>query len=128
MGWNKYLKNKFGIEKYFWRAEAQKNGNIHFHLIVDKYVKYEDLRIIWNRVQNKLNYIDKFEEKNHYRNPNSVDVRSAAQVKNFINYVLKYCLKEEKSRKIEGRIYGMSDELRSINIFQSILDSQISDE
>lgn len=123
----KKLKSKFGVNKYFWRAERQNNGNIHFHLIVDKYCNYEHLKINWNIVQNKLGYIDRFEKKHNSRMPNSVDVRSASSVKNFINYVLKYSLKIEDGEPIQGRIFGMSDELRNLSVFQNVVDSQIGE-
>lgn len=122
----KKLKSKYNVNQYFWRAESQKTGRIHFHLIVDKYVSYYDLKRDWNKIQNRLGYIDKFAKVHNHKNPNSVDVKSAADVNNFINYILKYCAKDEKNRKIEGRIYGMSDNLREINIYQSVLCGNLS--
>jgi len=124
----KVLKRKYKITEYFWRAEKQKNGNIHFHLIVDKYVDYKELKKEWNKIQNKLNYINRFADVFLHRNPNSVDVRSAEQVKNFVNYVLKYCLKDEKNQVVEGRVFGMSDNLREIGVYQNVLDGQLSAE
>lgn len=123
----KKLKSKFGIEKYFWKAERQKNGNIHFHLIVDKYCKKDELRLVWNLCQSKLGYIDRFEKKFKYRNPPSTDVKGVKDVDNFINYVLKYCLKDESNKKIEGRVFGMSDNIRNLGVYQDILDSELSD-
>lgn len=123
----KRLKKEFDIDKYFWKAERQINGNIHFHLIVDKYCNWHQLRTIWNQVQNMLGYVDRFENIHKHRNPNSADVRSASKVDNFINYVLKYCLKNGKGKPIEGRIFGMSDKLRNLGVFQDVLDSELSD-
>jgi len=122
----KRLKKEFGVNKYFWRAETQENGNIHFHLIVDKYCSWIKLRDMWNQIQNVLGYIDRFENVHMTRNPNSVDVKGVKDVGNFVNYVLKYCLKDEKNRKIEGRLFGMSDELRNIGVFQDVIDSEMS--
>ncbi len=45
---------------YFWRAEPQKNGNIHFHLIIDKYVDYRKLRKKWNNTQGRYGYIERY--------------------------------------------------------------------
>lgn len=122
----KRLKQSFGISYYFWRAESQSNGNIHFHLIVDKYCSYYELLKIWNQVQNLLGYVDAFENVHGHKNPNSVDVKGVKDVGNFIDYVLKYCMKDEKNRFITGRIYGMSEELRNITIYQDVLDSELS--
>lgn len=124
----KNLKNLYSVKNYFWRAEPQNNGNIHFHLIIDKYVPYVEAKNIWNKIQNKLGYIKKFKEIHNHINPNSVDIRSAASVKNFVNYVLKYALKSEDKRKIEGRVFGMSDSLRELSVYQSELDSYIGDQ
>jgi hypothetical protein len=48
------------VKNYLWRAEKQKNGNIHFHLIIDKFVLYNVLRKRWNRIVNKLGYVDRY--------------------------------------------------------------------
>jgi hypothetical protein len=48
------------VKNYLWRAEKQKNGNIHFHLIIDKFVLYSELRKRWNRICNKLGYVDEY--------------------------------------------------------------------
>ena len=37
------LKERYGVKYYFWKAEIQENGNIHFHLIIDHYIHYKKL-------------------------------------------------------------------------------------
>jgi len=56
-------KRKWKINRYLWRAEAQKNGNIHFHILTDKFIPWQELRETWNRIQNKLGYIDRYAVK-----------------------------------------------------------------
>jgi len=58
------LRKKFRVNNYIWRAEKQKNGNIHFHIICDKYIPYEDVRKIWNVAQERLFYITNFRKNN----------------------------------------------------------------
>lgn len=56
------------VEQYVWRAEKQKNGNIHFHMLADRYIIWQDIRNRWNRIINKLGYIDRYkieQEKFH---------------------------------------------------------------
>ncbi|SOE24079.1 hypothetical protein SAMN06298216_4449 [Spirosomataceae bacterium TFI 002] len=38
----------FGVECFFWRAEAQKNGNIHFHIVCDRFIPWQRIRQKWN--------------------------------------------------------------------------------
>ncbi|MBK5246410.1 MAG: hypothetical protein JJE49_03960 [Peptostreptococcaceae bacterium] len=48
------------VSNYVWRSEYQKNGNIHFHILVNRFVAWNDIRNRWNRIVNKLGYIDNY--------------------------------------------------------------------
>lgn len=48
------------VTNYVWRAEYQKNGNIHFHIVVNRYIWWNDVRNRWNRIINKLGYVDTY--------------------------------------------------------------------
>jgi len=58
------------VKNYVWRAEKQKNGNIHFHIIIDKFVHWNTIRNRWNRIINKLGYVDEYRNnlKEFYKN------------------------------------------------------------
>ena len=57
------LRSKYKVSNYLWRAEAQLNGNIHFHIVVDKFIAYQEIRKDWNRIQDKLGYIAHYSSK-----------------------------------------------------------------
>jgi len=57
------LKRDYKVRHYVWRAEKQTNGNIHFHITVDKYIPHWELRDKWNRIQNNLSYVDRYHKK-----------------------------------------------------------------
>lgn len=90
------LRTKYGCTNYLWRAEAQSNGNIHFHIASDVYVPWRSLRTDWNRIQEKLGYISRFTEKTGKVDPNSTDVHSIKYVKDLSSYLAKYCSKNSK--------------------------------
>ena len=54
---------KFGMKNYVWRLEFQKNGNAHYHIATDTYIEYWQCKKIWNRILNKLGYIDRYAQK-----------------------------------------------------------------
>lgn len=54
------LRQQYGMKLYIWRAEAQKNGNIHFHIITDIGIHYQVIRRIWNRILDKFGYVEGF--------------------------------------------------------------------
>ena len=111
-------KKYYGTRNYIWRAEAQKNGNIHFHIIFDKFIPWRDLRDRWNRIQNKLGYVDRFAEKFNHTNPNGTDVHSIGNIKNLGAYFSKYLTKnqiEKGYRAIDGRLWGLSQQLSKLD-------------
>lgn len=57
------LKKKYKIINYVWRLEKQLNGNAHFHFLFDKFIPHTELREVWNRLQNKLGYVDRYRDK-----------------------------------------------------------------
>ena len=65
----------FGVQGYFWRAESQKNGRIHFHLIVDRYIPWDRIRAKWNQCCERLGYVTFYSlsQKQIYKNGFFVD-------------------------------------------------------
>jgi hypothetical protein len=61
------LKYKFGVQSFIWVAEPQEAGNIHFHLLIDKYIdnrkdsdneaKSQQLTKAWNEILAGHGYI-----------------------------------------------------------------------
>jgi hypothetical protein len=110
----------YGVQYYFWRAEPQLNGNIHFHLIIDSYIHWKQLRDLWNKHVDTLGYIDNFEKEHKHRDPNSTDIHKLQKIKNVAAYVCKYVTKDEGCRKIDGRIWGCSTELHNCKPYSKI--------
>ena len=119
------LQRKFNVWHYFWRAEAQKNGNIHFHLIVDSFIDHRELRKEWNQKCNSLNYVDRFKVVFNHSNPNSTDIHSFKSINSPESYVIKYCCKSDGYRRIEGRIHGCSDGMRNLRPYEEIMIDDI---
>lgn len=90
------LRSKWNVKHYIWRAESQSNGNIHFHICCDKYIPWWEMRATWNKIQNNLGYIDRFEEKFGHRDPNSTDVHKVKKIRNLGGYLSKEIAKNSK--------------------------------
>ncbi len=101
-------KKKWNVKNYVWKAEKQKNGNIHFHILVDQFIPYQELRNTWNRIINKLGYVDRYRQKHHKLSPNSTDIHSLKKVKNVYSYIAKYMYKQsiERCKKVSAKEIG----------------------
>lgn len=51
------------ITNYVWRSEYQQNGNIHFHILVNRFIPWNDVRNRWNRITNKMGYVDRYRDE-----------------------------------------------------------------
>lgn len=54
------LRQKYKVINYIWRAEKQANGNIHFHVVTDKFIPWLSLRNDWNKFQQNLGYVTRY--------------------------------------------------------------------
>lgn len=55
-------RKKWHVANYIWRAEKQMNGSIHFHILLDKFIPWSELRDVWNRIVNKLGYVERYRD------------------------------------------------------------------
>jgi hypothetical protein len=101
------MRKRFGLVNYLWRAEAQANGNIHFHVTTDVYIPHDKVRLYWNRSQQLLGYVSAFSKLHGHANPNSTDIHSVKHVKRLASYLSKYMCK--------NRSFACIGELRLID-------------
>jgi len=112
------LREEFNLTDYVWRAEAQFNGNIHFHLVTNRYIHYTDLRRIWNNSIELLGYVSDFEAKWHHRNPPTEEVRAVKHIRRISNYLAKYMSKTRSFQKI-GELRVIKGEVKEV-LFGSV--------
>jgi len=121
----KNLKNKYGLKNYLWINETQKNGNLHFHIITDIYVKNTAIQKIWNKILDKHGYIDKFEKKHGHRNPPTTDIHTIKKINNIVAYLSKEATKGQQSRKIEGKMWSCNKELLELDYYEILFDANL---
>lgn len=111
--WIKSAKRRFKMQSYVWRAERQKNGNLHFHFCTDVYIPFDQLRDTWNDRLERLGFITAFELKHGHRHPNSTDVHSVQKVRDLAAYMVKYMTKlKKREQRIEGKVWDCSTNLK----------------
>lgn len=74
------LKDVFGVKAYIWVSEPQEQGNIHFHLLIDKYInntkntenesESQRLTKAWNSILSKHGYIAAYASAQRARHAN----------------------------------------------------------
>jgi hypothetical protein len=111
------LKRKFYINNYIWKAEIQKNGNIHYHILTDKFIPHLMLRDHWNDCLQLLGYVSEFEKRWGHSAPNSTDIHALRKIRNINAYIGKYMSKSETIRPLCGHTWGRSDGIAELESF-----------
>lgn len=94
------MRKRWHCINYVWKAEAQDNGNIHFHITTHQYIHWEEIRTVWNTLQESLGYITRSDSDN----PNSTDVHAVYKKKNVAAYVSgEMCKKDIYKKDIESK-------------------------
>lgn len=120
------LNRKFGMVNYLWKAEPQKNGNIHFHIVTDVFINKNKFNYEWDRIQEKNGYINNLPKyHNEYSSP-STRIEVISTNDGISHYMSKYVGKSDGSRKIEGRVWGCSKSVRDLKDYQFPFDSEVN--
>lgn len=88
----KWLQRK-GATHYVWRAEAQSNGRIHFHITCNRYVRAQSIQLKWNSLLQEHGYIRAYIQSGGDENPPSTDVTGNKQSHKLAKYLVKYMSK-----------------------------------
>lgn len=128
-------KREWKIKNWLWRAEKQKNGNIHFHILIDRPVGWRKVRDKWNAIQKDFGYLDSYREKYGNEDPNSTDIhglyqdKKGREIKFIGGYIAKYLTKNELENdlhRVDGRCWGCSDSLKQITSFSDLGDLELT--
>lgn len=114
----KWMRRSHNVINYIWKTEAQKNGNIHFHITTNKFIHWRSIRNKWNSLQKNHNYLQDYFQQNGTHDPNSTDVHSVINEKEIIGYMAKYVTKNQKDRRqITGKIWDCNTELKKLKMY-----------
>jgi hypothetical protein len=116
-------KKKWNLSKYVWKAEFQRNGNLHYHIVANCFAPYWELQIVWNRIIEKLGYLSAYHERTGKDNPHSTEIKNVSKIKRIAKYVAKYMSKgifSEKS-KVSASVIGYT--MRKMKDRRSLTDS-----
>lgn len=57
------LRRVYDLKNYVWKAEIQRNGNIHFHIVIDIYIHVNVIRNYWLKSLRNTNQVAEYQKK-----------------------------------------------------------------
>lgn len=123
---------KWKVKRYVWRVERTKRGRLHWHVVGDQYISWQELRSEWNKWLIKNGLMKQFKEKYGHVNPNSTDIHSVTKVRKVAEYIAKYMSKKSKGTDkqkdaIPGAIWGASKGLKKSRLYVNEMTKSLED-
>lgn len=107
-----WLRRTKKINTYIWKAELQKNGQIHYHITTPAFINYQEIRDKWNNLQRKAGLLDKYAKEHGHYDANSTDVHKVKHIKDLSAYLIKYIAKStQNEEKLGGKVWDCSENL-----------------
>ena len=95
----KALQRDQGLINYLWRAEPQRNRNVHFHLFLDRFISYDIIASYWNYHLEFLGYITAYAEKCGSFFPPATQIVRVPKEGQLRDYIAKYLSKAQSRRR-----------------------------
>ena len=92
------LKRINGVEQYFYSCEPNKIQDIHFHLLIDRWVDKDAVNDLWNIATDHLGYYSRYVATTGDIRPPSTKIMSCPDNLSLISYVMKYVSKQPEIR------------------------------
>ncbi len=102
---------KYG-DKYLWKVENQKRGQIHYHIITPAWIDKTRLQEKWNELLHKHRYTDEYAKaKGHFKAP-SARIEAVHKKQNTAGYLAKAII-AEMAKAVDARELEIRKEVRA---------------
>lgn len=119
------MKTKYNMRNYIWKAERQKNGNIHFHIVTDLWIHYRYVQDEWNAIQEQYGYLKTYKAIHGHTCAPSTEIKKAKNPQKTVRYMAKYMCKNDENEKIDGCVWRCSNSLLQLVDYTSVLDNEL---
>lgn len=91
-----WMKRTNGNEMYVWKAESQRNGNIHFHITSHVFIHWKSIRKKWNVLLSKHGYCKTYQDGSNDKGDASTQVKAAKNPEQVGGYLAAYIGKDDR--------------------------------
>lgn len=124
----KRMRYRHKLNSYVWKAERQKNGALHFHIVTDTWLPWKSIQDNWNDLQRKHGLLESYHDQFERWDPNSTDVHAVRSGKEARVYIAKYLGKSgSKDDIVQGRLWDASLNLKRAKYPTALVDNKTSE-
>lgn len=117
------MRRKHNMITYIWKAEFQKNGQLHYHITTPSVIHYQYIKDTWNNLLSKEGLLSNYLKEFTGGFPNSTDIHSVYKRKDIVWYISKEISKNVQDKKTKGKVWDCSLNLRGVKFYSIIQPS-----
>lgn len=111
------IKRVYGVQENAWFAQPQKNGNIHFHILVDRYLDKDRVNDHWNIAVDHLGYLSRYVARTGDLRPPSTQIQTCPSDMSLVGYVMKYVSRSPEVRCSVKMVDGQK--IKRVSLWES---------
>jgi len=100
------LSRRYSNCVYLWRAENQKSGRLHFHILVNRFVCKTWLSEQWYNICQRSGYYPAGFTSKQIKKLPATNVEGVRSIRGAQNYLVKYLAKYEENKPVQGRLWS----------------------
>lgn len=114
--WLRHMRRRALMRSYIWKAEFQKNGQLHYHITTNRWIHYQLIRDTWNNILAEKGLTSNWDYSTG-KSPNSTDVHSVYKQEDISKYLAKYMSKISKDVKADSKVWDCSMNIKKAKYF-----------
>lgn len=101
---------------YVWKAEAQLNGNIHFHITIDTFIHWKSVRAKWNGLLASQGYSKCFQDGSNDKGDAATQIKAIRNEKGHAGivggYLTKGSIEEKEHYRLKNKLVTIDELLQ----------------
>jgi hypothetical protein len=123
--WILKMRRKHNMSTYLWKAEFQRNGQLHYHITTPTWLHYQYIKDEWNNLLSQNGMLVNWFKDHPTKMPNSTDVHKVYKIDCIQAYLQKELCKSTQNKQTSGKIWDCSMNLKKYKHFSTIEPSSL---
>jgi hypothetical protein len=118
-----------GVKHYIWKAELQKRGVLHYHIISPAFIRFDYVKDKWNTLILHASLMEDYKEKFNSITPPSTEIKEVNNANRVEYYLQKYVAKNDtNNRSVGGKVWDCSASLKGKKFFSCTFNEDVAKE
>src|SRR5574337_78305 len=125
--WIRIMRKKHTMLTYVWKAEFQKNGQLHYHITTPSVIHHSFNKDTWNNILSSNGLLKQWMKQHNNTFLNSTDIHSVKRNDKFNWYLSKEISKANKNAHANGKVWDCSLNIKHSKMFSCMEPSTLNE-